>query len=317
MIVNEHFANIGRNKALLVPALILRSKLHGTTIPMDAWHAGVRAAPQDIAASDFTVAGMIAASKRYGSPVLDLGTPSVYSGGLCNAFPPKSAPYWSWEANRSFSGTPFKDMHGHIHKTMATGNWSQTMTPALEEVFAKFKHGHLDVFETAHTYLTINNLFRLAHSLWNKGLTASADATEWEAPDWQSPRKGTVQSEQFIAEQSANGQRPGADDSPAIFPHSFRMLQRAQSIHDDLQRQGIENPNQYPILTTAPTFQYAAAPRRGISLPTATMVLTVAGHAPFALLEMPEEHRQAVWQQYVMPLFRDMMVDFRFVETEI
>lgn len=317
VVFNDHFANVGRHKAFLVPSLILQGKLHQTVIPMNAWNAGVRAAPNDIGSADFSAAGFIAAGKKYGSPVLDLGTPSVYSGGLCNAFPVKSAPYWSWERNRDFASSPFKDLHGHQHKTFATGRWRQEMTPELQRCFEKFERGHQDVFQTAQLYQAIHNLFRLAHSLWNKGFTATADAPDWDSPDWQSPAgTSAIRSEQFLADLGDEAAELSKMREPRVYRHSFRMLHQANLIHESLHDSGVRNPKAYPVLVSAPTFRYAASATADVSLDTYNMVLRVDGLEPISLLYRHREEQEAIWQRHVLPLYADMTMDLRFYDKE-
>ena len=326
IVFNDHFHNYGRHKAFLVPALLLRSKLNQTTIPTDLWEEGQLTAPNDITMQDLTPLGLFHAAEKYGSPVLNIGIPSVYCGGLCNAFPVMSEPYWGWEV-KFRAQSSWKDLHGHKHKSFASGGYRSELSKSPEtlEAFDIFLYAHTDVFETVQNYQAIRNLFKLAHANWNKGLTLTRSADEpedsWLENSWENQKQTGIRSEtdtgayvdpmdELLGDEGTPGQR--------VHDHSFRMLHKAFEIHESLTARGKTDPKDFPVLYPVNTYRYASESSGEFALDTYDMTLYLPGNKTVVMSGrgISPEKAELAWQQHVLPHFKNAQLDFRFHEKE-
>jgi hypothetical protein len=334
IVFNDHFQNVGNHKAFLVPAVILRAKLTETSTPTDLWEEGIRTAPRDINHQDLTPLGLLEAAKRYGAPILNLGTPSVYCGSLANAFPRGSAPYWRWEgtAKDEKVWSQFRDLHGHKHKSFITGHYIEDMSDNIDgerqqELWEEVLEGHKDIFETVQNYQAIRSLYRIAEENWKKGLTLEREVDEdAEDQDWDLGiqwKEGDSLDQPNIQSESETGPNIDPIDammgddtpSPRLHPNSFRMLDKALEIHEYLVAKGKTDPEDFPLLVPVQTLRYTTPTSGEFELDTYDMTLYLAdGRQIDMSADAVREQVELAWAQHVMPLFENQLVGLRFLE---
>ena len=321
---NDHFANPAREKACLVPALVILAKLAKTEIPAWAWEQGLRKSSASIHAKDFTPLGLREACRRYGAPYLDLGTASVFTGGLVNAFPVNSAPYWSWEA---YSSGDFRDMHHHKHKSFVTGSYVGFLNAKQEEAFDKFRGGQEDVYQTVKHFRQLLALFKLAKAQWNKGLTLTR-AVDRAHEDYRERQDDaafpadeapSIMSASELPEMSFEPGNDEPEDDTSLLngervnENSFRRLREALRIHEWYHSADAQDRRRY-VLRPTNTYRYAAPALQHFALDTVSMTLFTGDGVTFELRGKSREYQQMIWETRVMPLFPRRDVDLRFLE---
>lgn len=134
MFFNEHYANSTNTKALLVPTSLIE---------------------ENNKLVDFKNNLRPEALRRH-ADILDLGSMSIFNGGLCNARQPLSKPYFTWEEGANWA----PDMKGHKHKYNIRHNY---------DVLETLQEDHLNIYDLANRFFTMMHQMDVLESLFIKG----------------------------------------------------------------------------------------------------------------------------------------------------
>ena len=291
VVYNDHYKNFRGDGAFLVPTEIFEEALR--SINQNQLARGI-----DCAA--LTAAELQQAGIRIGKPVLNLLWASNLAG-LCNSFPPKFAPHFSWEEK---VGSPiFFDKAGHAHKA-ALLNTSQGRTPPQREAaLTPFRGLHDEVYATSRTLLNYYSLFRCGLAAFHKGETVAGFTGEsfLFPPDEQNspqiliqfPRAGTFEGIYLPEEQQME-----------LNADSARMLKECYAWNRAC-RTGKISEAEAPLLLSCPTLDDWPSPSSFV-LDTSTMQLTL--HDSTVQLPVNSDGTQTaeleIWKNYVVPLFK-------------
>ncbi len=310
VVFNDHFHTYGKFRALAVPQIALDLIFADTLIPAEQFLAGRRSAPVDINSRDLTPEGLHRICHRLNMPILNLGWPSNFTGGLCQAFPVGYEPFFAQERNLS---TRWVDLSGHVHKSMLGGRYRDKVIGSLADEFRVFEELHHNIYELVMGYQRQYQVLQLAFSLWNKGMTLDSGnrRNPLETPWTQSSPLIYRESDpdgHFIPKQFIPG-----DDSkaPHINPQSFRLLDLAFRINASIRRRNPNAPAEdFPELRLADTWSWSTRPESPFVLDTADMQLHV-GNRIIRLAEQKREYQEAAWNAFVMPHLMDISKDCR------
>ncbi len=313
-VVNNHHHNKGCDTAYLVPTEILEKKLKGTTIPfMD--YVGVSKNHKDINEAGLQLDDLVKDANEKGLQVLNLGWGSNFSGGLCNAYPLDSKPYFKWE--KKLRGKHTKDFWGRVHKSHITGSWQSRMfdDPKLKKLLAPLRKAHDEIYTLTNDYQNHFDLFRLFFSMWKKGLTVGERVLEPTSDDlFQELEPQNLEPGQFDKSAFDNE----ITNREAILeysenPNSLRMLVEAYKWHE-AKKQGISGPNFFPILVVTNTLDYWSQPESKIMLDTYDMTI----HADGKTIPLNEEEltfiEKGLWNKSFLPYMLDSTKDLRFYD---
>jgi hypothetical protein len=131
---NEHYANPTNTKALLVPSSVIKENQK-----FEDFQENLR--PEVL---------------RRHKDVLDLGSMSVFNGGLCNARKPYSKPFFIWEDHAHYA----PDSNGHKHKYNIRSEY---------DIMAALQEDHLRIFDIANNFFTMMFQVDVLESLFIKG----------------------------------------------------------------------------------------------------------------------------------------------------
>lgn len=184
VIFNDHFSgkdfkHTGTERVYLVPTEVLNKKLDGTLINYDNF-TGYSKGIKDINDNDFTLAGLQTEASKIDAPVLDLGTGSVFAGGLCNAFPVGKKWFYPNELALGNMGHT-KDIWGVVHKSHVSGRYDSEMNILTDRLLIPFRQAHDEVYSVSNSLQNRLELAFEALSLWHKGYTATTSSEEINA----------------------------------------------------------------------------------------------------------------------------------------
>lgn len=132
---NDHYANPTNTKALLIPTRYLEENAS------DINKFKTNLSPERL---------------RLHPDVLDLGSMSIFGGGLCNARRARSAPFLSWQR-----GANYPDINGHPHKYNIRNR---------ENILRVLQEDHQNVYDVSSRFLTMMYQMDLLESMYTKGL---------------------------------------------------------------------------------------------------------------------------------------------------
>jgi hypothetical protein len=142
---NEHYANPTNTKALLVPSSVIK---------------------ENHKFEDFQEKLRPEVLRRH-KDVLDLGSMSVFNGGLCNARKPYSKPFFIWEDHANYA----PDSNGHKHKYNIRTEY---------DIMAALQEDHLRIFDIANNFFTMMFQVDVLESLFIKGAQNSEDELRYD-----------------------------------------------------------------------------------------------------------------------------------------
>jgi len=289
---NEHFRNI-RPEFHLCPSEVLWSRLRRSMIPFgDRKRASHSVRRAELCGIDGP--SLRSACDAAGLNFLNLACGSII-GGLSNAYPPDSAPYYEeWNKRLRESGRP-ADIYGFVHKSYRHGFYEGNDVDKLDRILEPLRQAHREVYDLATLYQDIWDLFRFALAAYHKGETRSGG-------------------ELFIEEQDKHSW-------DAIHPNRFRMLNEAYRWHTYLHQIKAKRDD-FPILTLADTWNYRTQPAGDVLLDTYSMSAHVkrAGgeyrvHKLAAGRDHAEENGEVFWLQHVVPRLA-FTTDIRFYHRD-
>lgn len=253
---NDHFHNSWCDRAFLVPTEILLEQLRGSLSSLGEELSGSIDAAVDINLSYLNPRGLEMICQERKLSLLDVGSGSVLGGGMCNAFPVRSAPYFSWEDNSYLYVT--KDIWGHSHKSyMLRGTYQRKMDQNLDRALEPLREAHVLVRDVTNRCLNLLSWFQLGNAFWRKGQTV--------------PYK-----KDGLSEGGSGGQRSEAnniplptpeltkEESPGAFrptPYSNRMLMQAYDWHHVFSQRGAERKD-FPVLGSISALRYSVQPKQ-------------------------------------------------------
>ncbi len=283
LILNNHHHNKGCDTAYLVPTEVLENKLKNTKVPYEDY-TGFSQAHKDANDIGLKLEELIQASNEIKAPVLNLGWGSNFAGGLCNAYPLDSEPLFAWEKELRDGHT--KDVWGHVHKSHITGDYTSSFTSKLKAKLEPLKKAHDDIYSITNKYQNLFDIFRISFALWHKGQTIgerTLDPTDDE-----------------LSQGFENQKLDLNDINTTQNPNSLRMLVEAYKWHE-ARKNGIDDPNYFPILIIKDTFDYWTQPKSPIMLDTYDMTFHMDGkNIPFSTEEIGDIEKE-VWSKLVIP----------------
>ena len=290
LVYNRHFYP-GPQTAIGVPTQLIEGELEPALIPASDF-VGFSPRYRDSQQIDFTFAGLQAKAKQRGLPLLDLTYGSVIGGGLCNAFPPFSAPYYSWELD-AMRAWGWKDSWGHVHKAFLM------RYPDDESRLEAFQYLHGEVYNWARLCQDYLTAWQFALSFYKMGTTLAA--------------KDDVRQSQMQAEEQEEGQDQdvvfGDERQMLVHEYRYRMLEEAYRWFRGGREQGW-SMNKMPVLHFAYTIDPNSIPskeKRKFELDTATMVLKIGSEE----IQLPQdgdgrgEQEREIWRDFVVPFFEN------------
>jgi hypothetical protein len=288
---NDHFLNPNLDVAALVPTRILTAALNETyphvSVAREKPSSGEKTTSRGYPLS---AAALAEACAIHGLHFLNLGWLSNL-GGLQNAYPALSSPYFEFE--RNLLGH-FKDQAGHIHKSHISGRNVTKIDLQTEQLLIPLRQVHDRVYAVSSAYLNGYDLFRLTRAMWHKGLTANEEMRGISQPTF-----------------APNNEMP-------LGPHELRMLHAAYC-WNGLHSRGVTAPEEFPILCIAPTLTDSAKMNSPLLLDTFDLTLKIEGQRPIKLDSRTRgmgAYEATVWSKYVRPLYLqhydlDLRLDFR------
>lgn len=167
MVWNHHFDATGTRRLTLVPAAALEAIVNPYLIPLDGPVSPRALAHLDISESPPTLAAIRDKIRELKLPVgvIDVTSPSTFSGGFCNGLDPRSLPLHSWE-----TGEDIADWFGHSHK------WHvQHRADLLNTLW----EAHTRIYEITTAYLNVRDILKFA-----RGLDARDSSLRYHQPDY-------------------------------------------------------------------------------------------------------------------------------------
>lgn len=289
---NDHFNNQELYGAALVPTSIISSILTGKTT--SASHSGLDhgfTKHQLLSAESLTPQFLKERCKAKGLNFLNLTWASNING-MCNAYPPNSAPHFEWEkeANQSHS-----DADGHIHKSVITGTFEYIISREADILLRPMRDAHTHIVTTACAYFNIYDLYRLGKAIWHKGQSVQDELKET-----------------LIHDDSTQ-----THDTPEVGENEFRMLLEAFK-WNKLHGQGPTGIENFPVLAIAPTLDDWSMVKSPILLDTHSMNLTLPDGRNIQL--NPKTNGGSafdigVWVREVRPLYLNRSdLDLKFLD---
>jgi hypothetical protein len=172
IVYNEHFLPHATVGALLVPTKVIETKLMQCAV---SFHDYVGSSRYGLDANDLTPETLRRESEALGLPIFDLTWGSNFNGGLCNAATPGNFFFHPWEDYKfRFS----RDIWGHGHKIYATDIMNERLNRSYEDsdlespdfAMKLLRDLHAQVYNIAHRYQNLFDLFRLGLGVWRKGI---------------------------------------------------------------------------------------------------------------------------------------------------
>lgn len=300
VVFNDHQHNYKNVAAYLVPTQVLNEMLKGTTFGLDDMGEATLNV-EDINEKIPTPRAFIEAAQKIGANVLNIGWGSNYGGSLSNAYPPDSAPYHTWEPEMRQKGET-KDFWGHVHKSHMHSGYKNTMKTLGDDILM-FRQAHKEVYDITTSYQNLLDLFRISFSLWHKGQTAGEII---KPPNYDPFVDNDAREIEEVASEDIYGE--------ALYnPNTPRMLFEAYKWHEG-RSYGRNNPNDFPVLVVADTFNYWNQPNSEVYLDTYDMTLKIGDKT----YELPTDFSEVgdveitLWREKVMPYVSSISKDLRF-----
>jgi hypothetical protein len=286
---NDHFENPELYGAALVPTSIISGILTGKTSSISSLDT-VSSVNEQLLLSSFALTPQFIKDRcaAKGLPFLNLTWASNING-VCNAYPPRSAPYFLWEESAPQSHS---DADGHIHKSVITGSFEYILSREADILLRPMREAHAKVVGTASAYFNIYDLFRLGKAIWHKGQSVRDESTE-------------------VLTHTTSHQ---SHETPDVGENEFRMLLEAfkwnkfpsKDLHD------------FPILAITPTLDDWSMVKSPILLDTYSMALTLPDGRVVQL--NPKTHGGSafdisMWVREVRPLYHNRSdLDLQFLD---
>lgn len=187
VVFNDHFSGSnfkhnGTERIYLIPTEVLNKKLDGTLIDQNDF-TGYNKGNSDINDRDFTLQGLKAEADKINAPILNLGSGTVFSGGLCNAFPVGKKWFYPNELELGAIGHT-KDIWGVVHKSHVSGIYDSQMNTSTNRLLIPFRQAHDDVYSVSNSLQNRLELAFEALSLWHKGYTATTSSQDINTDDF-------------------------------------------------------------------------------------------------------------------------------------
>lgn len=191
VVFNDHFENHHGYSMFLAPTALIAGAFAGSYIPADVY-TGFDPAFTDMNTRPVHPKLLLEAAEEQGLSILNLGGGSNLGGGLVNAYPLDSAPYFTWEPERRPRETV--DAFGRVHKSHMLGGYLSVMTPELLEAYRPLQEAGQMIYDVATRYQNLMDLFFVGLSRWRKGLTVGGgkpgeqEATDFAEGSWDDSR---------------------------------------------------------------------------------------------------------------------------------
>jgi hypothetical protein len=246
---NDHFDNPDLYGAALVPTSIISGILNGKTSSTSISNVASSFNDQQLL-SPFSLTPQFLKERctARGLPFLNLTWASNING-ICNAYPPRSAPYFEWEKSANQS---HRDGDGHIHKSLITGSFEYVMSREVDILLRPMRDAHAKIVATASAYFNIYDLFRLSKALWHKGQTVGDESKEFLTHKTYTP----------------------PHETPDVGENEFRMLLAAFK-WNRLHSLSSKDIHEFPVLAITPTLDDWSLVKSPILLDTHSMKLTL------------------------------------------
>ena len=208
---------------------------------------------------------------------LNLGWPSIL-GGLGNAFPPGSEPFFGWEEKVSGS----RDWAGHKHKHYLLRSEVTQVPQGGARAMIELQRAHALVYGLTTRYLALNDLSRLAFGAWSKGQTLDAEADD--------------EAELEVGDQN--------DAAVTENPAASRMLRFMYAWNSKRFRDANENPDEYPVLIAAPCLSSARIPPSPFIFDSYSLTIKRGDE----IIELPPfsdgtgKEELKIWREVVLPV---------------
>ncbi len=290
---NEHFDNPQLSAAALVPVSVIKVALRGRVQRIEK--LGDRPGPPKAGLNSeiglkFHDLGRACEEMRV--PFLNLGWASNI-GGLCNAYAPRSAPYFEWEQQLS---THDKDRAGHVHKSHIKGHYVSKADAETTRLLLPLRRAHDSVYGVASAYLGLSDLFRISLALWHKGLTLTEQMGE--------ERELELDSD---------------EEQQSLPANELKMLEEAYRWNDLHQRRDVKRED-FPILCIAHTFDHWNVTSSPVMLDTYDLTLSLPDGSQISLDRRSgrvPDFLVGLWASRVRPLYRNPVeLDLRFLDRQ-
>jgi hypothetical protein len=277
---NDHFRNPNLDAATLVPTVVLLAALKGKHSAIQAPGDRPTVTPYNSVHDEaLSFPALAAECAARGLNILNLGWASNL-GGLCNAYPPLSAPYFEWEGRLAGQGRG-KDRVGHVHKSFISGRNRSKLDEATKQLLVPLREAHTSVRTLSTAYFNLHDLFRLSLAMWHKGLTVTEGMGEMVEPEFRQDGEGRLN------------------------PHELRMLHQAHRWHR-LHERGVRDRDAFPVLCIAPALDNWSKVRSPLMLDTFDLTLRIPEQELIQLTKDSGGHdayEATVWSRYVKPLY--------------
>jgi hypothetical protein len=132
---NDHYANPTNTRVLLVPSRVIQNNK---------------------IKEDF-VKNLRPEVLRLDDDVIDLGSMSIFGGGLSNGRKPRSYPMFTWQESNNY----YPDLNGHPHKWNISDNFG---------LLKKLQKDHLKIYDIQDRFFTMLHQLDLLESMHTKGV---------------------------------------------------------------------------------------------------------------------------------------------------
>ena len=298
MVWNNHFPGVEGELAMLVPTSIYHERVRPCIIrcrELDKPHPDVRDACRAGLDPNTIRAGMRRARSL---PFVDLGSPSVASGGLVNGFRPKQPPYHEWEA--ALPAYETRDGAGHVHKSHILGGYRRRLgsDSELDRALQPLRDGNDRIFDIASSYLNLLDIFFMSFATWHRGDTL--DANDFES----------------VFDRDDRQQIEEAKEEEPFNPRNTRILMTAYAVHDQLVECRAPR-SEFRVYCSANPLHLSPQPEATITLDTRDMNLVVRG--PEGAREMSlardpvgsRERAELLWVSHLHAYLRRTGFDMR------
>lgn len=281
VVYNRHFYP-RPEVAALVPTYVLLEALGDCLIDGEDY-VGYLRSRRDVATTALDLVSLRKLAESYALNVLDLTYGSVIGGGLCNAYPPLSAPHYLMERARP-SISVWKDTWGHLHKAAFIDSDPKRLS---ELQWAWNLHG--DVYATSRALQDQVTALRFGLSFYKMGATIAGEPGS--------------SSESFLDD----AKREDISEESSIHPYRYRMLTEIYRWYHGA-REKHWNYSATPIFHSGYTLQPNVLPgkkHKKYEIDLVNLSLTTQG----GTFRFPPngdgagEDERALWREQILPHF--------------
>ena len=305
VVANDHYYRYSFEDAYLVPWELISQKILPALVT-DLNSESFRSEIEDVNNLGLTTEFLHRETAKRGWPLLNLTWPSNL-GGMCNAWPADSSPFFEWEAalkgvvTRTVRFDDWLDGWGHLHKALYDGRYyGEHLPPDFWKLLKPLQDEHHRVLNLGRSYRNIAHLFNLSFSYWQKGY-CDGRVTGAILPPL--PEKASAA---MVTERGNM--------------LSLRLLHEVYRWHQGLSESGADL-DYYPILAFGETFNPSAAPSDQLRLDTANLRLEFIIDGSLKSYQLdPDGLGQAdseIWQRFIQPMFADVNLAPYFYHRDV